>query len=121
MEEEEEKKLADGKEKSDKIKKKYGKEIYKCEDCDYTCKKFTTLCKHKNTKHIGHNCKVCGKNLTNSMALLQHVAIEHNEEDTIINNMLLMDNEKEVTDVKETKNHKESSFVWSESMLDEYL
>ena len=53
--------------------------------------------------------------------MLQHVAIEHNEEDTIINNMLLMDNENEVTDVKETKNHKESSFVWSESMLDEYL
>ena len=35
-----------------------------------------------------------------------------------------MDNEKVDTDVdkkKEAKSHKESSFVWSESMLDEFL
>ena len=112
------------KENSHKNKKKAGKDPYQCEDCDYTCKKFTTLSKHKNSQHIDHMCEVCGKNLNNSMDLLRHVAIEHNEEDVIINNIIHMDNEKVDTDVdrkKEAKGHEDSSFVWSESMLDEYL
>ena len=66
------------------MEKKTNKYVYKCQICDYTCKKFTTLNKHKNTKHIGHVCKVCGKNLNNAMDLLQHVAIEHKEEDAIL-------------------------------------
>ena len=121
---EEEKKSAIVKENSDKNKKKAGKDPYQCEDCDYTCKKFTTLSKHKNSKHINHMCKVCGKNFNNSMNLLRHVAIEHNEEDVIINNIIHMDNEQVDTDVdrkKEAKGQEDSSIVWSESMLDEYL
>ena len=121
---EEDEKKAAGKENSKKNKKKGGKDLYQCEDCDYTCPKFTTLNKHKNTKHVGHTCNVCGKNLTNSKDLIQHVAIEHNEEDVIINNILHMDNGNEDTDddrKKEFESNKESSFVWSESMLDEYL
>ena len=70
------------------------KDVYKCEVCDYTCQKFTTLNKHRNTKHIGHVCQVCGKNLSNAMNLLQHVAIEHNEEDTILNSIISMDKDK---------------------------
>ena len=121
---EKEEKLSAEKESSKKKKKKTVKELYMCEDCDYTCLKFTTLSKHKNTKHIGHTCKVCSKNFTNPKDLQQHVAIEHNEEDAIINNML--DNDKEkvnagVDGKKESEIHKESSFEWKESMLDEFL
>ena len=42
------------------------------------------------------------------MDLLQHVAIEHNEEDAILNNMIFMDNENADTNAdrsKETKDH----------------
>ena len=75
------KKLKAVKEKDDRIKTKGGKDSYKCEKFDYFCKRFETLNKHRNTKHTGHACNVCGKNLINSMELLQRVAIEHNEED----------------------------------------
>ena len=49
------------KEKDDRIKTKGGKDSYICEVCDYTCKKFETLKKYRNTKHAGHAGKVCGK------------------------------------------------------------
>ena len=75
-------------------------------------------------KHIGHDCKVCGKNLTNSMELLQHVAIEHDEEDVILNSIISMDNDKADTDIdgrkktlrihmlKKTKNLYSQSPCW---------
>ena len=49
--------MGDGKEKNIKNKSKANKYVYKCEVCDYTCQKVTTLKKHKNTKHIGNVCK----------------------------------------------------------------
>ena len=122
------KKLKAVKRKDDRIKTKDGKDSYKCEVCDYTCKKFETLNKHRNTKHTGHACKVCGKNLINSMELLQHVAIEHNEEDEILNNFISMENGKADThgdrrnkDIENEHLEKEKEFVFSESMLDEFL
>ena len=55
------KKLKAVKEKDDRIKTKEGKDSYKCEKFDYFCKRFETLNKHRNTKHTGHACNVCGK------------------------------------------------------------
>ena len=56
-------------------------------------KKFENL-KQRNTKHTGHACKVCRKHLINSLELLQHVPIEHNEEDKILNNFISMEKRK---------------------------
>ena len=44
--------MGDGKEKIFKKKTKAGKDVSKCELCDYTCQKFTVLSKHNNTQHM---------------------------------------------------------------------
>ena len=100
---EEEKKNGRWKRKDLQEKTKAGKNVSKCELCDYTCQKFTVLSKHNNTQHIGHACKDCGKNLNNSMDLLQHVAIEHTEEDAILNDIKHINKERADTDVDRNK------------------
>ena len=59
------------------------------------------------------------------MEVFQHLTIEHNEEDAILNDIIRMDNEKADIHMykrKEAEGKKESSFVLSESIavLDEY-
>ena len=51
---------------------------YKCEKCDYKCKRETTLLKHMNSKHEPQECKVCSKSFSSTVKLLQHIAKEHN-------------------------------------------
>ena len=56
-----------------------------CDHCSYTCKKKTTMTKHKNTKHIEEmwTCKQCHEKFESSLDLQSHIAKEH-EYDTEI-------------------------------------
>ena len=54
---------------------------FKCEKCDYVCKKQTTMNKHVNTKHTDQKCKICEKEFRTSIELIQNVAKEHQKED----------------------------------------
>ena len=91
---------------------KNSKEV-KCELCDYRCEKVATLKKHINSTHTKHKCKICGEEFDTSMALLSHVAIEHNKEDDILNGIL--------HSTPKDKENKESSFDSSDVMLNKYL
>ena len=94
-------------------KDKSGKDV-KCELCDYRCEKQTTLKKHINSKHTEQKCNISGKEFETSMKLISHIAIEHNEEDEILNEVLHSTPNNLETD-------KNSSFVFHESMLNEFL
>ena len=52
--------------------------MFNCDQCDYKCKKETTLKKHIHTKHTQHICKRCNGKFKTSMELVMHVATEHN-------------------------------------------
>ena len=68
-------------------------QIY-CELCSIKCKNKKALEKHMNSNHEGHkSCEVCGKKLLSAETLKNHVKNIHNE----------------------------SSFVFSQSMLDKFL
>ena len=94
-------------------KDKSGKDV-NCELCDYRCEKQTTLKKHINSKHTEQKCKTCGKEFETPMKLISHIAIEHNEEDEILNEVLHSTPNNLETDIN-------SSFVFHESMLNEFL
>ena len=67
-----------------------------------------------NSKHTEQKCKVCSQDFKTIMDLVSHVAKEHHE----------TEEEWEVKNhstPKSNKEEKESSFVFSESMLDEFL
>ena len=71
-----------------------------CEICEYKCKKESTLRKHVNTKHNQYQkCYECGKMFDSKESLECHKEKGHGQEEVI----------------------KDTSFVFSESMLDEYL
>ena len=59
--------------------KKITSKEFKCEQCNYECKKYCTLKKHKSLKHTEKNCKVCSKNFKTTMGLISHVVQEHSE------------------------------------------
>ena len=86
---------------------------FKCDQWSYKAQKLKTLKKHLNTKHTEQKCKVCKKEFTNSMELVSHVANEHGEEEECI--------AKAQSTPKSYGQAKLSSFVFSESMLDEFL
>ena len=68
-------------------------QIY-CELCSISCKNKKALEKHMNSSHEGHkSCEVCGEKILSAETLKNHVKNIHNE----------------------------SSFVFSQSMLDEFL
>jgi hypothetical protein len=86
----------------------------KCEICDYMCEKQSTLKKHINSKHTEQKCDLCGKECMTSMEIITHKANEHHEEVETFNVEIH-------STPKEDKEKKESSFKFSESMLDEFL
>ena len=101
------------------------KDQLKCGKCDYKCQKVGTLQKHMNTKHEEHQCKQCKEKLPSFMDLLKHVSKNHYRDedeqkinakkDELLDNLLL----KDLEDDKEYT--KDTSFVFRESMLDEFL
>ena len=52
---------------------------FKCDQCDYTCKRQDILKRHKDSKHlkIKYTCEHCGQNLTNKPSLRMHVESIH--------------------------------------------
>ena len=116
------------KESKDEGKKSKSKEdVISCEICNYTCKKENSLKKHMLTKHESKECK---EKLPSFMKLLKHVADyhytdqEHKDEDEqklnaekyqLFDDVLL----KDLEDNKEYE--KDSTFVFQESMLDEFV
>ena len=68
------------KEIKSKEKVKTSKE-FKCELCDYSCEKLTTLKKHINSKHTEQQCKVCRKEFKSAMDLIIHVSNVHQEQE----------------------------------------
>ena len=114
------------KESQNKVKKTCSKDdLISCGQCNYKCKKEKTLQKHIVTKHEEHQCKECKEKLPSFMDLLKHVSKHHfkdedekklnAEQDELFDNMLLngLDDNKEYV--------KASSFVFRESMLDEFV
>lgn len=87
---------------------------FKCEVCDYKCKKKSTLKNHIKLKHSEHKCEACGKEFKESMELVSHMAEKHNKEEEVWNVNFQSTPKSE----KETE---KSSFIFSESMLDEFL
>ena len=57
------------------------KDKFKCDKCDYKCKKEVTLKKHMNIKHDDQQCKVYSKTFVSTIDLLQHIAKEHSSND----------------------------------------
>ena len=99
-------------------------ELKACIECKYKCKKEDTLKKHMTTKHSEHKCKDCQEKLPTFMHLLKHVAQHHYkdqsekqeeqykghpEDDAILNG------------AEENQDKEAYSFVFHESMLDEFL
>ena len=54
---------------------------FKCELCDYSYEKLTTLKKHKNSKYIEQQCKVSSKLFKSAMDLIIHVSKDHQEQE----------------------------------------
>ena len=95
-------------------------ELLDCQHCSYKCKKETTLEKHMITKHQEHPCKECKKKFSTFMELLNHVAKYHFQEQGEVQGE---GEEIETTGnpLEDKRGTKESDFVFSEFMLDEFL
>ena len=87
---------------------------FKCDHCEYKCKKHSTLKNHKHLKHTVHMCKICSEEFKTPMELVSHVAKDHHEEEEVWN----VKHQSTPKSDKETIN---SSFVFSESMPDDFL
>ena len=70
--------------------------------------------KHITSKHSVHKCKVCQKEFKNSMDLVSHVAKEHLEDEEALS-------VQSTSTPNSDRGGKHTSFVFSESMLDEFL
>jgi hypothetical protein len=95
-------------------------DLYKCTKCEYRCKKEATLKKHMLTQHQDHACKECKEIFSSFMELLKHVADQHFKEQNEVENIEAHGEVSEIEkDIKE--GGKDQPFVFSESMLDEFL
>ena len=105
-----------------KAKKSDGKVVmFNCNNCNYECKKEKRLKKHIITKHEYHMCKECEENLPTFLDFIKHIAEHHCTELKDLNDM--KDQSKTEVDEKEDeeKSTKANSFVFSESMMDEFI
>ena len=73
------------KDKKGKVKKSNNEEgLMTCKDCNYKCKKKTSLDKHITIKHEEHPCKECQEKLSSFTELLKHIAKYHCKEQSNI-------------------------------------
>ena len=52
---------------------------FKCDMCEYSCKKRNMLIRNINTKHNDHKCTICFKVFPNSTYALMHSAQKHTQ------------------------------------------
>ena len=83
------------------------KDKFKCEKCEYECKKESTLRNHTNTKDMGQECIKKNKNSANIQDSDKIGLYKKDETDELSLTQRVKDSKK--------------SFVFSESMLDEFL
>ena len=86
---------------------------FKCDHIDYKCRKHSTLKNHINLKHTEHRCTICSELFKTSMELVSHVAKDHHEEEEVWNVRFQ-------STPKYDKEPINSSFVFSESMQDDF-
>ena len=92
--------------------------MFKCNMCNYECKRESTFKKHIISKHEDHICKECEKNLPSFVDLMKHIAKHHCKE---VKDNDMKDDSENYEKEDEEKTTKEKSFVFSESMLDEFI
>ena len=98
------------------------KELFKCEKCEYKCKKQVTLKKHMHTKHEAQHCKVCSQMFVSTTDLLQHIVKEHSSNEMTHKNNTESQNQDNVLEaVANEEKDTNNSFVSSESWLDQHL
>ena len=95
------------------LKKTDPKSDFKCEKCDYVCKKLSTIKNHVTTKHTNKKCKVCYNKFKSSMEIIYHVAKEHHKEDELI--------DIESEEIPKLDDNEATSFVCNESISDKLL
>ena len=109
------------KDKKDKVTNSNDKDgLLVCKDCNYKCKKKTSLEKHFAIKHEEHPCKECQEKLPSFTGLLNHIAKYHyqeqgdgeSEDDAILGKRDL---------IEDQQGDKVSSFIFDKSMLNEFL
>ena len=92
-------------------KEKPSSKISKCNICDYSCEKLSTLKKHINSMHSKQECDICKKEFKTSMEVIIHKAKEHHEEE-------------ETWNVKAhstpKKGNEDLSFIVRNAMLDDF-
>ena len=83
-----------------------------CDLCEYKCKRKATMQKHRNTKHTKQmwTCEQCGEKFKTSSELETHIVGKHNVYSEAMSGS---STPLECQD--------EPSFVFSESMLDEFI
>ena len=102
---------------TDKIKyqeEKKSDKYFKHEICDYKCEENADIKKHITSNHSVNKCKVCQKEFTTSVDLVSHVAKGHLEDEEALIVQF-------ISTPTSDKGEKYTSFVFSESMLDEFL
>ena len=96
-----------------------------CNKCIDTSKRETTLKKHIITKHEDHICKECYRNLLTFTDLMKQIAEHHCSEVKGIDmkdpNKSKVDKKKGATFGYRKDNKRKKSFVFSESILDEFI
>ena len=86
---------------------------FKCELCNYSCEKETTLNKHVTLKHSEQKCTTCGKQFGSSIEMLSHIAKDHHEEEEACS--------IQFQSTPKSDEEGKSELVFGESMLNEYL
>ena len=85
-----------------------------CKISDYSGDKLSTLNKHIKSKHTKQKCYICRKEFKTSMQVISHKAEKQQEEEEIWD-------VKAHSTPKSDKETTKACFIFSESMLDEFL
>ena len=96
----------------------------KCKECRYKCKKEITFRKHILNNNEEHLCKECEANVPTFVKLLKHVP-KHRYKDNVEDSNLSSDEVLDIILLKDLEEKYEfkkySNFVFTESMLNEFL
>lgn len=89
---------------------------FSCNMCNYKCKKKNTLKKHNKSKHNDHKCSTCDMTFKTFNEVTRHNEQHHSSNKREKENVKTPENNLEASE----KDFQDTSFVYSESMLDEF-